>query len=63
MSYLRQQRALFAVVGVAAGAAVFVDTKARHHALIPRLPDCACTFKRARCQAAMAGAGAPTRAA
>jgi hypothetical protein len=29
MSYLRQQRALFAVVGVAAGAAVFVDTKAR----------------------------------
>jgi hypothetical protein len=28
MAYLRQQRALFAVAGVAAGAALFVDTKA-----------------------------------
>jgi len=29
MAYLRQQRALFAVVGVGAAAALFVDTKAR----------------------------------
>jgi hypothetical protein len=36
MAYLRQQRALFAVAGVAAGAALFVDTKARSaHALMP----------------------------
>ena len=40
MAYLRQQRALFAVAGVAAGAALFVDTKARSaRALMPaRLP-------------------------
>jgi hypothetical protein len=52
MSYLRQQRALYATVGALAGAALFVDTKARgclsRRALLARLQAAAARAAAAR---------------